>query len=495
MRYRVALSGRLAEPGLVRYCGVEPVVRFDWVVSLWGAARGVDSVNKDFEMFRSEGDVNLSARREQWQAEQLDEATRRLLAEDAEVFLHQSLSTPCLNGMRRCDGAWIEDLQGRRLLDFHGNAVHQVGFGHPRVVEAIKQQLDVLPFCTRRYTNEPAVRLAQRLVALAPGDLSRVLFAPGGTSAIGIALKIARRATGRFKTVSMWESFHGASLDAISIGGEAIFRRGVGPLLPGTEHVPPPDRLMSPWPRATDADEWAMRSADYLEYVLEREGGDVAAVIAETVRWSPYIPPVDYWQRVRAACDRHGALLVLDEIPSCLGRTGKMFACEHYGIVPDILVIGKGLGGGVFPMAAVLAKEELNCDATGALGHYTHEKNPVASAAALATLQVIEDEELLEHVERLGRIALDELRRLQSDHSIIAEVRGLGLMLGLVLCHPDGQPAEAVAEQLMYEALRRGISFKTTMGCIASLMPALVITEDELRGAIETLGECLAAVC
>jgi len=163
----------------------------------------------------SEGDVNLSPRRAQWQADHLDADTRKLLAEDERYFLHQSLSTPCVNALRGCEGPYLEDLQGNRILDFHGNSVHQVGFGHPRVIAAIEAQLHALPFCTRRYTNQVAVDLARKLIELAPGALNKVLFSPGGTSAIGMALKLARVATGRFKTISMWDAFHGASLDAI----------------------------------------------------------------------------------------------------------------------------------------------------------------------------------------------------------------------------------------------------------------------------------------
>src|SRR5260370_3124298 len=132
-------------------------------------------------------------------------------------------------------------------MDFHGNNVHQVGFRNPRVIAAIKAQLDQLPFCPRRYTNFPAIRLAKKLAELAPGNLKKVLFAPGGTTAIGMALKLTRAATGRFKTISMWDSFHGASLDAISVGGEAIFRRDIGPLLPGAGPVPPPDPSPRPF--------------------------------------------------------------------------------------------------------------------------------------------------------------------------------------------------------------------------------------------------------
>ena len=304
----------------------------------------------DLQSLRSEGDVNLSLRRRAWAAECIAPETQSLLEADGRHFLHQSLSTPCLNVLAKAEGAWIEDVEGRRYLDFHGNNVHQVGFAHPRIIAAIKRQLDELSFCTRRYTCAPAVELARRLGEIAPGDLNRVLFAPGGTSAIGMALKLARIATGRFKFVSMWDSFHGASLDAISVGGEAVFRKGIGPLLPGCEHVPPPEPLRCPFKCGTTCN---LACADYVDYVLEKEG-DVAAVIGETVRCTPFIPPADYWKRVRTACDKHGALLILDEIPIGLGRTGRMFACEHYEVVPDMLVLGKGLGGGVFPIAALL---------------------------------------------------------------------------------------------------------------------------------------------
>ena len=156
--------------------------------------------------------------------------------------MHQSLSSPCLNVINKSEGIYIEDIEGRKIMDFHGNSVHQVGHGHPRVVNAIKDQLDQLPFCPRRYTNTTAIDLASRLAELAPGNLNKMLFAPGGTNAIGMALKLSRYATGRHKTISMWDSFHGASLDAISIGGESLFRKDVGPLMPGSEHIPPPRR-------------------------------------------------------------------------------------------------------------------------------------------------------------------------------------------------------------------------------------------------------------
>ena len=169
----------------------------------------------------AEGDVNTSPLRREFEAAHVHAKTRAMLAADADVFLHQSLSTPCFNALASCDGIWLTDVEGRRVMDFHGNNVHQVGYRHPHVMAAVRRQLDTLPFSPRRFTNAAAVDLAAKLAALAPDPLGKVLFAPGGTLAIGMALKLARLATGRHKTLSLWDSFHGASLDAISIGGEA----------------------------------------------------------------------------------------------------------------------------------------------------------------------------------------------------------------------------------------------------------------------------------
>ena len=430
---------------------------------------------------RAEGDINLSPRRRQWSGQHLDDATRAILDEDARLFLHQSLSTPCLNALQGSDGIYLEDVQGRKIMDFHGNSVHQVGYGHPRVIEAIKAQLDELPFCPRRYTNRVAIDLARRLVELAPADLDKLLFAPGGTSAIGMALKLARYASGRHKTVSMWDSFHGASLDAISIGGEALFRKDVGPLLPGTEHVPPPTRGRCLF---NCADERHSGCIEYLDYVLGMQG-DVAALIAEPMRWTTVEPPPPgYWKSVRELCDRHGVLLIFDEIPSAIGRTGKMFACEHFDVVPDMLVIGKGLGGGVFPLAALIVRGELDIVGDRALGHYTHEKSSVGCAAALATLDCLAEEGLIEASARLGKHALARLEKMRERYPIIHEVRGLGLHLGIEL-RRDGEPASDEADTVMYHSLAQGLSYKVGGGCVLTLCPPLTITREELDRALD----------
>ncbi len=428
---------------------------------------------------RSEGDINISKYRDAWQKANIDADSRALLDEDERYFLRQSLSTPCLNAMPGCEGIYIEDFQGRRYLDFHGNNVHQVGFGNPQVLAAVKKQLDELPFCTRRYTNRVAVDLARKLVEMAPGELDKVLFCPGGAEAIGIALKLARMATGRHKTISRWD---------------AIFRQDIGPLLPGTEHAPPPDEYRCVF-GCSDRGGCDMTCAGYVEYMLEKEG-DVAAVIAEPIRSTPYIPKPDYWKRIRAACDRHGALLIFDEIPHALGRTGRMFTFENFGIVPDMVVIGKGLGGGVFPLAALIAKGSLDVAAERALGHYTHEKSPVGCAAALATIDFIEKHDLGQHARELGAYALERMKKMMASHSLIGDVRGIGLFLGMELVRDRSTRERAIqeAEAVMYGALSRGLSFKLTMGNILTLTPPLIITRDEMDRALDIIDACLFEV-
>lgn len=440
----------------------------------------------------SEGDVNLDDTRTEWVQKNMTLATLELLKRDAEVFLHQSLSTPCLNALQSCSGSTITDLAGNKLLDFHGNYIHNIGFGHPAVTQAITQQLETLSFSTRRYTNVPAVRLAEKLTSYTT-SLKRVLFVPGGAEAIGMALKTARLVTGRHKIVSLWDSFHGATLEASSIGGEAMFRKNMGPLLPGTEHAPPPNPSDCPFKCGTECN---LSCANYIEYILEKEG-DVAAVVAETIRSTPFIPPPEYWRTIRKACDRHGALLILDEIPHALGRSGKMFTFQHYKIEPDMVVIGKGLGGGVFPFAALLAKDEFN-DAvkTHAIGHYTHEKNPVASAAALAMIEVIEQEELLERVSNLEKYVLERMEYLKGKHSIIYSVRALGLMMGLELRDPDtGEKATQEAVNIMYHCIRNGLNFKLSMGSTINLTPPMTVLEEELDLAFSIIDNALSEVC
>lgn len=443
----------------------------------------------------SESDTNLSPQRRAFAARHLDPKARALLAEDERYFLRQSVSTPCLNAIVKAEGIYLEDTAGRRVMDFHGNNVHHIGYGHPRLKRAIAEQMDALPFAPRRYTAEPAVALAKKLAEITPGTLSKTLFTTGGSDAVEVAIKIARTATGRYKTLSFWDAFHGAGFGGAAVGGEALFRSGgVGPLMPGAEHVAPFGSYRCPYGTAS-AEESGRACARMIEYVLEREG-DIAAFIAEPIRAVPYVPPPGFWQEVREACDRHGTLLIFDEIPMGLGKTGKMFACEHDGVEPDLMVIGKSLGGGILPIAAVVVRPELDVGAAYAFGHYTHEKNPVTARAALTTIAIIEDEGLVENAAKVGAFALKRLEAMKEKHALIGDVRGRGLLLGieLVTDRTEKTPAGAQADAVMYRALERGLSFKTTFGNVLTLTPPLTVTEREMSHALDIIEESIIAV-
>ncbi|MEX0611025.1 MAG: aspartate aminotransferase family protein [Pirellulales bacterium] len=440
-----------------------------------------------------EGDVNTSPRRTKWAKSCVGHNSRDLVERDARVFLRQSVSTPCLSAISRAEGVWIEDCDGRRYLDFHGNNVHHIGHGHPRLIREVTAQLEQLTFAPRRFTCAPAVELAERLAQLAPGNLGKVLFAPSGSDAIEIAIAYARAVTGRFKTISFWDSYHGSGFAARTIGGEQMFRSApIGPLLPGAQLVPPFGDYRNAWGVAEGSGELCAKT---IRYVLEKEG-DVCAVIAEPMRSVPYVAPPGFWKQVRQACDEFGALLIFDEIPTGLGKTGRLFACEHEGITPDILVLGKALGGGVLPIAAVLARPELDVCGDWAYGHYTHEKNPVTARAALTTIAIIEEERLVENAAQMGEYALVKLRELQRTHPLIGDVRGRGCLIGaeLVLDRHNKEPATDAADAVLYAALSRGLSFKVSMGNVLTLAPPLVIDREHIDRAVSILDESLAEV-
>ncbi|HXP73384.1 MAG TPA: aspartate aminotransferase family protein [Stellaceae bacterium] len=459
------------------------------------------ALGRDRTPTQSESDVNRSSRRVEWAARHRHPAVDAMLEEDARYFLRQSVSTPCLSAIRKAEGIWLEDLAGRRYMDFHGNNVHHIGYGHPRLIAAIKAQLDQLSFTPRRFTSEPAVALARKLAEIAPGNLGKVLFTTGGSDAVEVALKLARAATGRHKTLSFWDSFHGAGFGASSVGGEQLFRSGpIGPLLSGTEHVAPFAcyRCAYGYPEHDGQPDLAlchMACASYVSYVLEREG-DVAAVIAEPARAVPYLAPPGYWQAVREACNRHGTLLIFDEIPTGLGKTGRLFACDHEGVVPDILVLGKALGGGVLPIAAALCRPDLDVAGDWALGHYTHEKNPVTARAALTTIEIIESEGLTENVRTVGARALARLQDMKSRHPVIGDVRGRGFLIGVELVRDRAakEPASDAAEAVLYRCLERGLNFKTTMGNVLTLTPPLITTAAQMDDALAILEAAIGEV-
>ncbi len=434
----------------------------------------------------TEGDVNFLEERKIWESQITDPKTLHVLKDDSRYFLHQSMSTPCLDVLDQCKGSGMKTLSGKELLDFHGNNVHQLGYGNDYMIRKITEQMSSLSFSPRRYTNVPAVELAKKLASLLPGNLNRSLFAPGGTSAIGMALKLARLVTGKHKVVSLWDSFHGASLDAIAVGGEAAFKHEMEPMMPGVTLIPPPTTYRGIF-GSSEKDQ--LNYANYLEYVIEKEG-NIGAFLAETIRNTDVqIPSKAYWQRVREICTNHQVLLILDEIPIALGRTGKMFAFENFGIEPDIICLGKGLGGGIIPFAAIVARDSYNIAAEVSIGHYTHEKSPLGSVAALATISFIENEQLLQKVTDDEKWIRNRLCRLKGMFPLIGDIRGIGLLWGieLVTDYETKEKATEEAEKIMYDCMRLGLSFKVSQGNVLQLSPALTISRADLEKALNIL--------
>ncbi|HAS8569326.1 TPA: aspartate aminotransferase family protein [Vibrio vulnificus] len=444
--------------------------------------------------FRSEGDVNTTPARQAWNASMDDERTQALLKRDSEVFLHQAMSTPCLDTLEAAEGIYIQDATGKKYMDFHGNNIHQLGYGHPHVIKRVQEQIAKLPFSPRRFTNETAIECAEKLTQICGGELNRVLFAPGGTSAVGMALKLARHITGNYKVVSLWDSFHGASLDAISVGGEACFRQGMGPLMAGVERIPPAVSYRGAFPVADGSD---VHYADYLEYVIEKEGG-VGAFIAEAVRNTDVqVPSKAYWKRIREICDKHNVMLIIDDIPNGMGRSGEWFTYQAYDIEPDMLCIGKGLGGGLVPIAAMVTKDKYNTAEQISMGHYTHEKSPIGCAAALATMEAIEQDGLLDKAKADSQFMREKLLEMKAKYSVIGDVRGIGMLWGieLVTDHESKARAYDEAEAVLYQCLNNGVSFKVSQGNVIQLSPPLIITREQLTEALAIFEEALANVC
>jgi len=400
-----------------------------------------------------------------------------LVARDAASFFRQTSSTPVGAALRSVNGIWIEDIQGNRLVDLHGNTAHHLGHAHPRLIAALKQQLDELAFCPRRYTNEPAVLLAERLRELWPGADARVLFATGGSDAIEIAIRLCRVATRRSFVIAFEGSYHGHGHGSLALSKAALDPR-LGPKLPGIHHVTP--YWLNP-----------VQSLTEIEDALKSPFDRVACLVAEPLRSSCITPPVNYWKEVRTLCTRHGALLVFDEIPSGLGKTGKFFAFEHFGVVPDAAVLGKSLGGGIVPIAAVIADAALDVAPELDIGHYTHEKNPFTSRAALTTLDIIAEEDLIARASDLGAFALDEMAALARRNPFFKGGRGLGLLLALELA---GEETRSRAAALARAAANFGISAVTKPFGAIGFSPPLAITRDQIVMTLDRLDKCAVSL-
>lgn len=433
-----------------------------------------------------QGDNNVGEQRAAY-INSLDEKTRQLIDDDARYFLHQALSTPVMNVLSKTEGPYITDLNGKQYLDLHGNGVHNAGFSNPYVIEAVKKQLDEqLAFTPRRYTNIPTINLAKKLTKITPAGLDRVLFCPGGSEAIEMAVSLAKQITGRWKTISYWDSYHGNGFQSSSLGGEEHFTTGQGPMVPGAFHVEFPNYYRNPW-KWTDIEAIDDEYIRQIEVILKRNP-DMAAIVAEPISATPVVPSLGYWQKLRALCDEYGILLIFDEIIEGFGRTGKWFACEHF-VTPDVLVIGKTLGGGLMPMAGIVTHEKYNILSHKSIGHFTHEKNPLCSTAGLATIEYIENNNLVQNSAALGEYLLNELHQMQEEFEVIGNVAGKGLHIGVDLVKDRKTKERAVeyAEKVMYDCLNQGIALKVIEGNILTMRPSLVISKSHCDDIVKAL--------
>lgn len=384
-------------------------------------------------------------------------------------------------------GATIVDVDGNRFLDFNaGIAVAAAGHAHPAVNAAIHHQVDAcLHYCTSDFYHPVHADLCERLAASVPGGSgdtgmgpARVFLANSGTEAVEGALKLARHHTGRPNVIGFYGAFHGRSLGSLSLtSSKAAYRSGFGIVTPGSYHAP-------------FAGDGELTGAGYIEQVLFRrmtEPGDVAAVFVEPIQGEGgYIVPPDGWLAgLRDLCDRHGILLVADEVQSGIGRTGRMWACEHDGVIPDIITAGKGLASGM-PLAALIARDDIMRWAPGKHGS-TFGGNPVACAAALATLDLVESD-LAANAAARGDQLLVGLARLQAEQPLITDVRGRGLMVGFDLT--DHDTAVAVEQ----ECFRRGLLTLTCGQRGVRMAPPLVVSAGQCDTALDILAEACRAL-
>ncbi len=403
-----------------------------------------------------------------------------LAERDAAVFLHQEGSSPVKRAFAGVSGAWAEDDTGHRFLDFAGNTCHNIGYAHPRLIAALKAQLDTLPFTTRGFTNEPAVLLAERLAALWPHGAARVLFGLSGTDAIEMAMKIAYVATGRRQSLGFVDSWHGAAFGALWAGGRAEERADF-PSLAGCTHVTPF------WP--ADNQSPSRAEAALAEIRAHLTTGAFAYVLAEPIRAPAHLPPAWFWPALREACNASGTLLIFDEIQSGLGKTGRLFASDQLGVRPDITVLGKSLGGGAVPLSAVIARAELNVTAHLAIGHYTHQKNPVLARAGLETLAIIEEDGLAARAETMGAELRRVLRGLCAAEGPFIGVRGQGLV-AVLETHPGADlPA------LRRAAFENGLLTGGQSGDGLVLSAPLIIGHDEISHARNALKHAASDLC
>jgi 4-aminobutyrate aminotransferase len=430
---------------------------------------------------------------------------QQVVAHDAQ-FISPSYTRPYPLVIKRAKGAMIEDVDGNLLLDFNaGVAVCSTGHAHPRVVEAIKKQVeDFLHICSADYYFPNLPKLAQKISQVTPGTADkRVHFGNSGAEAVEGAVKLALYTTRRQKLIGFFGAFHGRTLGALSLtASKARQRAGFGRQALDVTHIPYANCYRCPYnltPESCGAQEskgpHCARVIEDLLFKTTVPAEDCAAIVVEPIQGEGgyLIPPASFLQTLREIADRHGVLVIADEVQSGFGRTGKFFASEHFDFVPDIMAAAKGIASGL-PLGATIARSDLMNWPPGAHAS-TFGGNPVAIAASLATIELLEAG-LIKNAATMGMYLLDSLRALMDKHAIIGDVRGKGLMIGIELVKDRAtkEPHPDALHQVETESFKRGL---ITLGCGVStirLSPPLVIDQDQCDFAIKTLDEVLSAI-
>jgi 4-aminobutyrate aminotransferase len=397
-------------------------------------------------------------------------------------------------------GTQVWDVDGNRFLDFcAGIAVCSTGHSHPAVVRAIQDQAArFIHMSGTDFYYSPEIELAERLNRVAPMDgETRVFLTNSGAESIEAAFKLARYHTGRPRALAYVGAFHGRTMGALSLtGSKAVQREGFAPLVPGVTHVPYPYCYRCPFGRThPDCDLYCARYIEESVFSTYCPPQEVAALFAEPIQGEGgyVVPPEGYWQRMRELCDRYGILLVVDEVQSGLGRTGKMTAIEHWDTEPDIVALAKGIASGM-PLGAMVARKAIMNWPPGSHGT-TFGGNPVCCAAALTTFELIE-EGLLENAARQGEYMLQSLRALQAHHPTMGDVRGKGLMIAVewVKDRETRERAPELRNQLLEACFRRGL---LVLGCGPNSMrfsPPLLVTRREIDEALDILVAALDSI-
>jgi 4-aminobutyrate aminotransferase len=426
------------------------------------------------------------------------DSTSPVTARAAQIFtaaLHHYYPLTIARG----DGVFVEATDGRRYLDFSsGLAVLNIGHRHPRVQTAVKAQLDRYVHTGGVYYNETSITAAERLLAVAPDGLDMLFFSNSGAEAVEGALKLARYVTARQGIISFTGAFHGRTLGALSVTtSNARYRKSCQPLLPSVYQSPYPYCFRCPFSRG--AGDCELSCLGYLEHLLARvvAPSEVAAMIIEPILGEGgYVPaPLRFLKALRALCSRHGILLIFDEVQSGVGRTGEWFAADHYGVTPDIMTVAKGIASG-FPLSAVVAGRSLMERWESGAHGTTFGGNPVSCAAAIATIEAIQEERLLEHARTLGETARQRFLRLAAAHRRVGDVRGPGLMLGIEFVDTEGRADGTACEGVLKYCVEHGLIL---IGCglernVIRFIPPLTTTTAELDQGLAILEEAIEAV-